>query len=239
MTAVLQVQSLVVAYDDIQILREVSLDVRLGEAVGVIGPNGAGKTTLFKAISGLLRPQAGQIFWDGMRLDGRRAHDIARRGLVYVPAERELFPQMTVTDNLMLGAYVAPASVHGQLARVYDLFPRLAARGPQRAETLSGGEQQMLAIGRAVMAKPKMLLLDEPSTGLAPQIVAAMYHQLTTLRQEGLTILLAEQQVPLALSLCDRIYVLENGRVVLSGPPQTLLSDPGLKRAYLGVDVST
>jgi branched-chain amino acid transport system ATP-binding protein len=234
---VLQVQGLVVAYDDIQILREVSLDVRPGEAVGVIGPNGAGKTTLFKAISGLLRPQAGHIFWHDMRLDGRRAHDIARLGLVYVPAERELFPQMTVADNLMLGAYVAPAGVQKQLARVYDLFPRLAARRPQRAETLSGGEQQMLAIGRAVMAKPKMLLLDEPSTGLAPQIVAAMYHQLTTLRQEGLTILLAEQQVPLALSLCDRIYVLENGRVVLSGPPQTLLRDPVLKRAYLGVDV--
>ncbi len=238
MTAVLQVQSLVVAYDDIQILREVSLDVRPGEAVGVIGPNGAGKTTLFKAISGLLRPQAGHIAWDGVRLDGRRAHDIARRGVVYVPAERELFPQMTVADNLMLGAYVAPAGVHRQLARVYDLFPRLAARRGQRAETLSGGEQQMLAIGRAVMAKPKMLLLDEPSTGLAPQIVAAMYHQLTTLRAEGLTILLAEQQVPLALSLCDRIYVLENGRVVLSGPPQALLSDPILKRAYLGVDVA-
>jgi branched-chain amino acid transport system ATP-binding protein len=236
-TAVLRVERLVAAYDDIQVLREVSLEVRPGEAVGVIGPNGAGKTTLFKAICGLLRPRAGQISWEGVRLDGRPAHDVARRGVVYVPAERELFPQLTVADNLTLGAYAAPAGVGGRMARVYDLFPRLAARRPQRAETLSGGEQQMLAIGRAVMAKPRLMLLDEPSTGLAPRVVAAMYHQLTTLRKDGLTILLAEQQVPLALSFCDRIYVLENGRVVLSGPPQVLLGDPGLKRAYLGVEV--
>jgi len=236
-TGVLRVDRLVVAYDDIQVLNEVSLEVRPGEAVGVIGPNGAGKTTLFKAISGLLKPRSGHISWEGARLDGLPAHAVARRGIVYVPPERELFPQMTVGDNLTLGAYVARAGVHRRLARVYDLFPRLAARRPQRAETLSGGEQQMLAIGRAVMARPKLLLLDEPSTGLAPLVVAAMYRQLTTLQQEGLTVLLAEQQVPLALSFCARIYVLENGRVVLSGPPQALLGDPALKRAYLGVDV--
>jgi len=237
-TSLLQVERLVVAYDDIQVLREVSLEVREGEAVGVIGPNGAGKTTLFKAIAGLLRPRAGHIAWEGIRLDGRPAHDVARRGIVYVPAERELFPQMTVADNLTLGAYAARAGVRSRLARVYELFPRLAARRPQRSETLSGGEQQMLAIGRAVMARPKVLLLDEPSTGLAPRVVAAVYHQLTTLRRDGLTILLAEQQVPLALSFCDRIYVLENGHVVLSGPPQALLNDPALKRAYLGVEVA-
>lgn len=237
MTVVLDVQGLVVAYDDAEILRGVSLEVRPGEAVGVIGPNGAGKTTLFKTICGLLRPRAGSISWEGVRLDGRPAHEIARRGVVYVPAERELFPQLTVGDNLMLGAYAAPTGVRGRLARVFGLFPQLAKRRPQRAETLSGGEQQMLAVGRAVMAKPRVLLLDEPSTGLAPLVGADMYRQLAALKEEGLTILLAEQQVPLALAFCDRIYVLENGRVVLSGPPEALLRDPALKRAYLGVDV--
>jgi branched-chain amino acid transport system ATP-binding protein len=233
---VLRAEGLAVAYGDTAVLHGVSLEVRRGEAVGVIGPNGAGKTTLFKAIAGLLRPRHGQITWDGVRLDGRPAHEVARRGVVYVPAERELFPQMTVLENLELGAYPHPEGRQGLLDLVYRLFPRLRERRRQRAETLSGGEQQMLAIGRGVMTRPQVLLLDEPSTGLAPRLVAELYGQLGRLREEGLTILLAEQQVPLALSFCGRIYVLESGRVVLSGPPEALLGDPALKRAYLGVE---
>jgi branched-chain amino acid transport system ATP-binding protein len=233
---VLTAERLSAGYDETLVLREVSLQVARGEAVGVIGPNGAGKTTLFKAVAGFLRPRAGTISWDGVRLDGRPAHEVARRGIVYVPAERELFPQMTVLENLELGAYATPAGSEGLLETVYGLFPRLRERRRQRAETLSGGEQQMLAIGRGVMRRPQVLLLDEPSTGLAPRLVAEMYRQLTRLRGEGLTIVLAEQQVPLALSFCERIYVLENGRIVLAGPPQALTGDPALKRAYLGMD---
>ena len=216
-------------------LREVSLEVRGGEAVGVIGPNGSGKTTLFKAIAGMLRPKAGRILYDGARLDGLRTPAVARRGIVYIPAERELFPQMTVLENLELGAYANPRDRDGLFEFVFGLFPRLEERKGQRAETLSGGEQQMLAIARGVMARPKVLLLDEPSTGLAPLLVAEMYRQLTRLREEGLTILLAEQQVPLALSFCERAYVLENGWIKLSGASRDLLGDPGIKRAYLGV----
>ncbi len=216
-------------------LREISLEVQSGEAVGVIGPNGSGKTTLFKAIAGMLRPKSGQILYDGARLDRLRTPDVAKRGIVYIPAERELFPQMTVLENLELGAYVNPRGRGNLFEVVFGLFPRLAERKGQRAETLSGGEQQMLAIARGVMARPKVLLLDEPSTGLAPLLVAEMYRQLTRLREEGLTILLAEQQVPLALSFCERVYVLENGWIKLSGSSRDLLGDPEIKRAYLGM----
>jgi branched-chain amino acid transport system ATP-binding protein len=232
---VLRADRLAVGYGETAVLHEVTLEVRRGEAVGVIGPNGAGKTTLFRTIAGLLRPRAGSVTWDGVRLDGRPPHEVARRGVVYVPAERELFPQMTVFENLELGAYPHPDGREGLLDRVYHLFPRLRERRRQRAETLSGGEQQMLAIGRGVMTRPQVLLLDEPSTGLAPRLVAEMYRQLGRLREEGLTMLLAEQQVPLALAFCERIYVLESGRVVLAGPPEALLDDPALKRAYLGM----
>jgi branched-chain amino acid transport system ATP-binding protein len=232
---VLRADRLAAGYGETAVLHEVTLEVRRGEAVGVIGPNGAGKTTLFRTIAGLLRPRAGSVTWDGVRLDGRPPHEVARRGVVYVPAERELFPQMTVFENLELGAYPHPDGREGLLDRVYHLFPRLRERRRQRAETLSGGEQQMLAIGRGVMTRPQVLLLDEPSTGLAPRLVAEMYRQLGRLREEGLTMLLAEQQVPLALAFCERIYVLESGRVVLAGPPEALLDDPALKRAYLGM----
>jgi branched-chain amino acid transport system ATP-binding protein len=234
--ALLKVEQLAVSYDETAVLRKVSLEVAAGEAVGVIGPNGAGKTTLFKAIAGLLPPKAGHIEYDGARLAGLRAHAAVRRGIVYVPAEKELFPQMTVLENLELGAYTNPESREELFAFVFRLFPRLAERRGQLAETLSGGEQQMCAIARGVMSRPKVLLLDEPSTGLAPMLVAEMYRQLTRLREEGLTILLAEQQVPLALAFCERVYVLENGEIVLAGRSPDLLGDPAIKRAYLGVD---
>ncbi|MDR7482561.1 MAG: ABC transporter ATP-binding protein [Armatimonadota bacterium] len=231
----LTLERVAAAYDDVPVLREVSLEVRPGEAVGVIGPNGAGKTTLFKTIAGLLQPRSGAVTWEGRRLDALPAHQVARLGVVYIPAERELFPQMTVLENLQLGAYPHPDGSRARLESVFALFPRLAERRHQRAGTLSGGEQQMLAIARGVMLRPRLLLLDEPSTGLAPRLVAELYRQLDRLRDAGLTILLAEQQVPMALMFCRRLYVLENGRVVLSGSPEDLLGNPTLKRAYLGI----
>ena len=231
----IRVEGIEVSYAETSVLREINVEIQAGEAVAVIGPNGAGKSTLFKAIVGMLTPRKGEIVYDGARLNGRSTHDIVKLGVVYVPDERELFPQMTVLENLELGAYHHQSAKHERLRYVFGLFPRLEERKGQRAETMSGGEQQMLAIARGLMAKPRVLLLDEPSTGLAPLLVAEMYRQLSTLKAEGLTILLAEQQVPQALSFCERAYVLENGWIKLSGNSRDLLRDPEVKRAYLGV----
>lgn len=231
----IRVEGLEVSYAEMPVLRDVSIEAQTSEAVGVIGPNGSGKTTLFKAIVGMLRPKRGKIYYDDTRLDGLGTPDIVRLGIVYVPAERELFPQMTVLENLDLGAYINQKARGELLEFVFSFFPRLKERARQLAGTLSGGEQQMLAIARGLMARPKVLLLDEPSTGLAPLLVAEMYRQLSRLKKEGLTILLAEQQVPLALSFTERAYVLENGRVKLSGRSKDLLGEPEIKRAYLGV----
>jgi branched-chain amino acid transport system ATP-binding protein len=234
-SALVSISGIEVGYGDVAVVHGVSLDVREGEAVAVIGPNGAGKTTLFKAIAGVLRPRRGEVRLRSERIDGLHHYDTVRRGVVYVPAERELFPQMSVLENLELGAYVQYASRAERLEFVLDLFPRLEERRKQMAGTLSGGEQQMLAIGRGLMARPRILLLDEPSTGLAPFFVSEMYRQLARLKQQGLTILLAEQQVPHALSFSERAYVLENGRIHLSGRSQDLLGNPEIQRAYLGV----
>jgi branched-chain amino acid transport system ATP-binding protein len=229
------VESLHAGYGATPVLREVSLEARAGEAVAVIGPNGAGKTTLLRAIAGMLKPTRGRVHYEGGSLAGLRAFQVARLGLVYVPAERELFPTMTVLENLQLGAYRSIASLQRNLEYVFALFPRLAERVAQLAGTLSGGEQQMLAIGRALMSGPKVLMLDEPSTGLAPRAVAELYRNLAKLKDAGLTILVTEQQVPLALSLTDRAYVLEQGAIRLSGRSAELAGDPAIKRAYLGV----
>jgi branched-chain amino acid transport system ATP-binding protein len=234
-TPLIGTERLEVGYGETPVLRDVSVEVSKGEAVSVIGPNGAGKTTLLKTIAGMLRPKHGRVVYEGRRLDGRPAHTIVRLGIAYVPAEKELFTLMTVRENLELGAYANPRASEGRLEFVFSLFPRLRERAAQMAGTLSGGEQQMVAIGRAIMAGPKVLLLDEPSTGLAPRLVVELYEQLSRLKAEGLTILLAEQQVPLALAFSDRTYVLENGSTRLSGASRDLLGDPEIKRAYLGV----
>jgi len=230
-----RVEGLHAGYGQTPVLRDVSIEAHPGEAIAVIGPNGAGKTTLLKAIIGMLRPSRGEVHYEGRRLNGLRAFQVARLGMVYVPAERELFPTMTVLENLELGAYRNVSAAALQLPYVYGLFPRLEERRRQLAGTLSGGEQQMLAIGRALMGGPKVLLLDEPSTGLAPRAVAELYRNLSHLKSAGLTIVVTEQQVALALSLTDRAYVLEQGSIRLSGRSADLLGDPAIKKAYLGV----
>jgi branched-chain amino acid transport system ATP-binding protein len=230
----LDVVNLSTGYASSDVVREVSLDVAPGEAVAVIGSNGAGKTTLFRSVCGLLATSAGETRFEGKRITGMPAQRIARLGISFVPAERHLFGRMSVKDNLSLGAY--PHAPDGKaLARVLELFPRLAERSTQHAATMSGGEQQMLAVARALMARPRLIILDEPTTGLAPKLAAELYQVLGVLEQQGLTLLVAEQQVPLALGLCRRGYVLENGRIQQEGTSTDLANDPAVRRAYLGV----
>ena len=232
---IVQVEGVHVSYGPALVLREVNLEASAGEAVAVIGPNGAGKTTLLKTMIGMIRPTRGRISYDGQVCNGLRAFETARLGMIYVPAEKELFPGMTVLENLELGAYRKGRDTSERLSYVFDLFPRLEERRKQLAGTLSGGEQQMVAIGRALMGCPKVLLLDEPSTGLAPKMVAVLYQQLAKLKTAGLTLIVTEQQVPLALRLTDRAYVLEQGAIRLSGKSADILGNPEIKAAYLGV----
>ena len=230
----LDVRGVRAGYHGEDVVQETSLRVDRGEVVALIGSNGAGKTTLFRAICGLLRPSAGQVHFDGSDITRSASHRVSRAGLAYVPAERRLFPGMSVRENLVLGAY--PHRPDGErLGLVFDLFPRLRERIGQHAGSMSGGEQQMLAVGRALMAKPRLLVLDEPTTGLAPKLAAEAYRALAALREQGLTILVAEQQVPLVLTLADRGYVLENGRIDLAGTADELRENPEVRRAYLGV----
>jgi len=230
----LEVKELSAGYFGEKVIHGIGFDVRAGEAVAIVGSNGAGKTTLFRVIAGLLAPMTGRVTLDGKNLTRRPAHRVARAGVAYVPAERHLFPAMTVKTNLTLGSYPRrPQQETFEL--VLDLFPPLTALLRRRAETLSGGEQQMLAVGRALMSQPRLLMLDEPTTGLAPKIAKAAFAALEGLKKTGMTLLIAEQQVPLALSVADRGYVLENGRVLLQGTPRELEQNPDVRRAYLGV----
>jgi branched-chain amino acid transport system ATP-binding protein len=230
----LEVLGLSAGYDGNDVVRDVSFRVEQGEAVMVIGSNGAGKTTLFRAVCGLLGASSGQVVFDGEDLSGLAAQRIMRMGIGLVPAERHLFPRMTVLENLSLGAY--PRRPDPEMMEiVLDLFPRLAERRRQHAGTMSGGEQQMLAVGRALMSRPRLLVLDEPTTGLAPRLAQEAYRALGVLRGRGLTLLVAEQQVPLAMAFCDRGYVLENGAFELEGTSDELARDPRVRRAYLGV----
>jgi len=224
-------------YGTFQALFGVSLEVRLGEAVAVIGPNGAGKTTLMRLISGLIRPMHGRVSFDGVDLVSTPAHRILELGIAHVPENRRLFPRMTVEDNLRLGAY-APSSrpkFPARLAFVYDLFPRLLERRRQFAGTLSGGEQQMCAIGRALMSEPKLLLLDEPSAGLAPVIVQQVFALVERIRASGLTVLIVEQNVRQVLHVVDRAYLIEAGSIRASGGAAELLAGETIQQAYLGI----
>ena len=230
----LTVDDLAVGYGDSIAVSGVSLHVDEGEAVAVIGSNGAGKTTLLRAICGLLPTRSGTVTYNGDRLTGTPAHRVARRGLAYVPAERRLFGGMSVRENLELGAYPDRPDA-ARMDLVFGLFPRLADRRSQHAGTMSGGEQQMLAVGRALMSRPRLLILDEPTTGLAPVLAEEAYASLEALRGEGLTVLVAEQQVPLALDLADRAYVIEDGAIQLEGPAAQLQGNPDVRRAYLGI----
>jgi len=230
----LQVSGISAGYAGEDVVRGISFEVARGEAVTIIGSNGAGKSTLFRAIVGLLKSTSGVVNFDGRNVTNLATYKISRLGLAYVPAERHLFPQMTVMENLVLGAFPGkPDPARTDL--VFDLFPRLAERRRQDAGTLSGGEQQMLAVGRALMSEPTVLMLDEPTTGLAPRLAREAYGALAKLRDGGLTLVVAEQQVPLALELASRGYVLENGRVELSGTSADLAGNPDVQRAYLGV----
>lgn len=233
----LQVEHVNVAYNTLQVLWDVSLEVREGEIVALIGSNGAGKTTLLRTISGLMKPLFGTIRFLGEDITNLPPHDICRRGVIQVPEGRALFPRMRVIENLELGAYLpeARAQRHETIERVYRLFPRLKERWRQDAGTLSGGEQQMVAIGRALMARPKLLMLDEPSLGLAPVLVETMMDVLTQLNAEGMTILLVSQEVHQALAIAHRAYVLENGHIVRSGTSHELRDDDAIRSAYLGL----
>jgi branched-chain amino acid transport system ATP-binding protein len=234
--SLLRLESVEAGYGDLTAVRDVSLEVRAGEIVALIGSNGAGKTTTLRTICGLLRPRAGRIEVDGVSVGGLTATAIVARGLAHVPEGRQLFPTMTVLENLELGARTPEARRRRAetLERVLALFPRLGERRSQLAGTLSGGEQQMTAIGRALMARPRLLMLDEPSLGLAPVVVSSIFENLRAINRDGVTILLVEQNVLRALRLAHRAYVLENGTIVLHGSSEQLLADETITRAYLG-----
>ncbi|MBI2999022.1 MAG: ABC transporter ATP-binding protein [Deltaproteobacteria bacterium] len=231
----LRVQGLHVYYGAIHALKGFSLSVAAGELVTLLGANGAGKTTTLKAISGSLRPRAGTIDLEGRALAGLGPHEIVKLGVVHVPEGRKIFPRFTVLENLKAGAYTRRASaIGGDLELVFALFPRLKERARQVAGTLSGGEQQMLAIGRGLMAKPKLLLLDEPSMGLAPLLVRQIFDTIRAINRQGVTVLLVEQNAAMALAISDRGYVLETGSVILEGQAGDLGSSDQVRQAYLG-----
>ena len=230
----LEVQDLKVNYGKASALRGVSLTVGDGEIVALIGNNGAGKTTLLHAISGLLRPAAGEIRFQDRRITGGRSEAIVRSGLVHVPEGRRIFPNLTVRENMRMGGFLRKGDLSAEQDRIFAIFPRLKERIDQPGGTLSGGEQQMLALARAIMARPKLLMLDEPSLGLAPLTVEAIYGAIREIHQGGTPVLLVEQNAFLALHTANRAYVIETGRIVLSGRSQDLLASTEVQKAYLG-----
>ena len=234
MAPLLELDDVEVRYGAIRALRDVSLTVEEGEIVTLLGANGAGKTTTLRTISGLLRPARGTVSYAGERIDAVAPNKICGLGISHVPEGRRIFPRMSVDENLEMGAYLLRGGLAKDKERVFDLFPVLAERRRQDGGTLSGGEQQMLAIGRALMSRPKLLLLDEPSMGLAPMIVARIFDIVRTIRDAGATVLLVEQNAAMALRLADRGYVLETGRVVMSDQAATLLGNEKVRAAYLG-----
>jgi len=235
-STLLRAEAMTAGYGKMPILHDVSLLIAPGELVAVIGPNGAGKSTTFKVIVGFLKPTQGRVLFDGDDITGLRPDQVLRRGLAYVPQGRIVFPQMTVLENLEMGGYTErnPVRIREALERVYALFPILAERRHQKAGTMSGGEQQMVAIGRALMTTPKLVLLDEPSLGLSPKYVSLIFEKLVEMKRAGYTLMLVEQNAAKALSVADRGYVLELGRNRFEGSGRTLLNDPEVKRLYLG-----
>ena len=237
MSALLSLANVSAGYGSFRALFDVSLEVAHGQAVGVIGPNGAGKTTLMRVISGLLPPRGGAMTLDGRAVGGLPAHRMVEQGIAHVPENRRLFPRLSVEDNLRIGAFIPEARAHyaEQLERVYALFPRLKDRRGQLAGTLSGGEQQMCAIGRALMSRPKLLLMDEPSAGLAPLVVQQVFDLVRRIRAEGFTVLIVEQNVAQVLEVVDRAYLLEVGAIRLAGSSAELKHNDLIRRAYMGL----
>jgi len=235
--SMLELRKVTAGYGHFTALWDVDLTVAPGEAVAVVGPNGAGKTTLMRVISGLIAPRAGDLVFEGATLAGRPAHEIVAHGIAHVPEGRRLFPALTVADNLKMGAYLpaARARYAESLERVFTLFPVLAERRSQRAGSMSGGEQQMLALGRALMSRPKIILLDEPSMGLAPVMVLRLFDLIRRVREEGYTILVVEQNVRQVLKLVDRAYLLEVGRIKLEGRASDLAEHDFIRKAYVGL----
>ncbi|HOQ52179.1 MAG TPA: ABC transporter ATP-binding protein [Micropruina sp.] len=234
----LEIKDLVVAYGKVRAVKGISFTVEQGQVVSLLGTNGAGKTTTLRTISGLQRAESGEIWFNGERIDKTPAHQVVTRGLAHSPEGRRIFPRLTVEDNLLLGAFARKDAdgIAKDLTRVYDLFEILHERRTQPAGTFSGGEQQMLAIGRAMMSRPKLLMLDEPSMGLSPLMMQRIMSTIRALQSEGVTILLVEQNAAAALKLSDRAYVLEVGQITLEGTGEQLLGDDRVKRAYLGED---
>ncbi len=233
----LKVEHIDVFYGDLQVLWDVSFEINKGEIVVLLGANGAGKSTTLKTISSLLKPQKGSISFEGSRLDEVPAHQIIEFGIAHVPEGRRLFPEMTVEENLITGSLKGESKVkrNDTMESVYDLFPRLRERRKQNAGTLSGGEQQMLAVGRGLMSLPKLLMFDEPSLGLAPILVSEIFHMVENVRKQGVTVMLVEQNVKHTLAMCDRAYILENGRITMTGTSKELLNNDHIKQAYLGL----
>ena len=236
MSALLEVKNIEVAYGKIIAVKDVSITVNKGEIVTLIGSNGAGKSTTLRTISGLMTPKSGEIHFNGQRIDGMPGHEVVGLGICHSPEGRRIFPRMTVLENLELGAFLRDdkGEIATDLERVLTLFPRLRERIAQRAGTLSGGEQQMLAMGRALMARPQVLLLDEPSMGLAPQMIANIFRIITEINKQGVTILLVEQNAQQALQRAHRAYILETGNVTKEAKAADLLNDPAVREAYLG-----
>ncbi|MDF9812584.1 ABC transporter ATP-binding protein [Streptomyces sp. SPB162] len=238
MTALLEVEDLRVAYGKIEAVKGISFSVEEGQVVTLIGTNGAGKTTTLRTLSGLIKPLSGKISFGGQSLDKVPAHKIVALGLAHSPEGRHIFPRLTIENNLQLGAYLRndKAAIAQDIKRAYDLFPILGERRKQAAGTLSGGEQQMLAMGRALMSRPKLLMLDEPSMGLSPIMMQKIMHTIAELKSQGTTILLVEQNAQAALSLADQGHVMEIGKIVLKGTGADLLHDESVRKAYLGED---
>ncbi|MDY3051945.1 MAG: ABC transporter ATP-binding protein [Ndongobacter sp.] len=235
--ALLEVQKLNVFYGMIHAVQDLSLTVREGEVVSLIGANGAGKTTTLQTISGLIRPKSGEVLFDGKKITKKPAHEILKAGVAHIPEGRRIFRSLSVRDNLSLGAYANREDAEQQrerLAHILERFPILQERQDQEAGTLSGGEQQMLAIGRAMMSNPRMIILDEPSMGLSPLFVKEVFHIIRSLHESGVTLLLVEQNAKMALSVSDRVYVLETGRITSHGHAADMANDEQMRRAYLG-----